>query len=275
MAPLHALQGQVVAGLQRQMEMRHQPLLLGDRRHQRGIGLDRVDRGEPRAAAAPARASAPWRTSLPSVISPGRSRAIGGDVDAGQHDLGIAVLDELAHLRHHLARRHRARRPAAEGNDAEGAAMVAAVLDLHIGARSGCRSRRSDGPRSRCTDMMSLTTTRSVSATAEALRRSGFGLLLIADDVVDLRPWRRKRPGSICAAQPVTTILASGRSRRALRIACRAWRTALRRHRAGVDDHRAVEPGGVRMLAHDLRFVGVEPAAEGDDLDIRHWRLLT
>ena len=32
--------------------------------------------------------------------------------------------------------------------------------------------------------------------------------------------------GSICAAQPVTTSLAPGRSRRALRIAWRAWRTA-------------------------------------------------
>src|ERR1700734_1270488 len=32
--------------------------------------------------------------------------------------------------------------------------------------------------------------------------------------------------GSVCAAQPVTTILAEGRSRRSARIACRAWRTA-------------------------------------------------
>jgi hypothetical protein len=29
------------------------------------------------------------------------------------------------------------------------------------------------------------------------------------------------------------------------------------------------------MLAHDLGLIGIEPAAEGDDLDIRHWRLLT
>src|SRR5208282_3032006 len=32
--------------------------------------------------------------------------------------------------------------------------------------------------------------------------------------------------GSVCAAQPVTTILACGRFRRSARIACRAWRTA-------------------------------------------------
>ncbi len=35
-----------------------------------------------------------------------------------------------------------------------------------------------------------------------------------------------KAAGSIWAAQPVTISLASGRSRRALRIAWRAWRTA-------------------------------------------------
>ena len=45
---------------------------------------------------------------------------------------------------------------------------------------------------------------------------------------------------------------------------------AFRRHRAGVDDHRGPEPGVAGMLAHDLGFVGIEPAAEGDDLDLRH-----
>ena len=35
-----------------------------------------------------------------------------------------------------------------------------------------------------------------------------------------------KLAASICAAQPVTMIRAAGLSRRALRIACLAWRTA-------------------------------------------------
>ncbi len=35
-----------------------------------------------------------------------------------------------------------------------------------------------------------------------------------------------KRPGSVCAAQPVTTIRAPGLSRRSRRICWRAWRTA-------------------------------------------------
>ena len=39
----------------------------------------------------------------------------------------------------------------------------------------------------------------------------------------------------------------------------------LGRHRAGVDDHRVVQAGGV--AAHHLAFVGVQAAAEGEDLD--------
>ncbi len=60
---------------------------------------------------------------------------IARDVDAGQHDLAMAVLDQPARLRHHVADRHRARIAAAERDDAEGAAMVAAVL--HLQERAG------------------------------------------------------------------------------------------------------------------------------------------
>ena len=46
-APLHALEDQVVAGLQRQMQMRHQARLVGERVEQVAIGLDRIDRRQP------------------------------------------------------------------------------------------------------------------------------------------------------------------------------------------------------------------------------------
>ena len=49
MPPLHALQDHVVAGLQREMQMRHQPLLLAERAHQLVVGLDGIDRGEAQA----------------------------------------------------------------------------------------------------------------------------------------------------------------------------------------------------------------------------------
>ena len=42
--PLHPLEDQVVAGLQRQMQVRHQPFLAGDRVEQVAVGLDRIDR---------------------------------------------------------------------------------------------------------------------------------------------------------------------------------------------------------------------------------------
>ena len=49
MPPLHPLQDHVVARLQRQMQMRHQALLLGKRDHQFFVGLDAVQRGQPQA----------------------------------------------------------------------------------------------------------------------------------------------------------------------------------------------------------------------------------
>src|SRR5205085_2446355 len=41
-------------------------------------------------------------------------------------------------------------------------------------------------------------------------------------------------------------------------------------HRAGVEHHRVGEPVGGRLLADDLALVGVEAAAEGDDVDVLH-----
>ncbi len=64
----------------------------------------------------------------------GEIGAVAREIDAGQHHLAIAVFGEPAHLRDHLAHGDGARVAAAERDDAEGAAMVAAVLDLDIGA---------------------------------------------------------------------------------------------------------------------------------------------
>ena len=47
MPPLHPLQNQVVAGLQRQMQMRHQAFIVADDVEQIAIGFDRVDRRNP------------------------------------------------------------------------------------------------------------------------------------------------------------------------------------------------------------------------------------
>ena len=62
--------------------------------------------------------------------------AVGGQVDPGQHDLAVAGVDQAARLLDHLARRHAPARAAAIGNDAERAAVIAAVLHLDEGARA-------------------------------------------------------------------------------------------------------------------------------------------
>ncbi len=84
--PLHPLQDHVVAGLQRQVEMRHQPLFLGDRPHQVVVGLDAVDGGKPQPLEAGHHLEDRQRPARRGWALPGRSRAIGGDIDAGQHD---------------------------------------------------------------------------------------------------------------------------------------------------------------------------------------------
>ena len=48
--PLHALQDQIVAGLQRQMQMRHQPRLVGEQLPEILVDLARIERGQPQAA---------------------------------------------------------------------------------------------------------------------------------------------------------------------------------------------------------------------------------
>ena len=52
------------------------------------------------------------------------------------------MLDQKAGLGDDVADRHAAARPAAIGDDAEGAAMVAALLDLDEGARPALEARQ-------------------------------------------------------------------------------------------------------------------------------------
>ena len=48
MTALHALQDHVITGLQRQMQMRHQPLIRSKRVEQIRVGLDRVEGRQPK-----------------------------------------------------------------------------------------------------------------------------------------------------------------------------------------------------------------------------------
>ena len=201
-AALHPLQDQVVAGLQRQVQVRHQPRLAGDRLDQPRVGLDLVDRREPQ----PRQVRHAGEDRGDEVAEPRRALEVGAparQVDAGQHHLVEAAVDQPRDLRDHGRRRHAARVAAAVGDDAEGAAVVAAGLHLHIGARPGAepvdqRRRRpalghdvaDRDPRRRAPASRAQASGRSFSALPSTRSTSGIAA---------------KVAGSVCAAQPVTT----------------------------------------------------------------------
>ena len=92
-----------------------------------GSASMQVERGQPQAREVRHRAQdALQEPAEPHPVRPG----VGGRVDAGQHRLGGAGLDGGPHGLDHPRGRRRARGAAAEGDDAEGAAVVAAVLPL-------------------------------------------------------------------------------------------------------------------------------------------------
>ena len=113
-----------------------------------------------------------------------------------------------------------------------------------------------------------------MSVTAGAARRPAEGgvarrlqLLGVAEHVVDLGHGGELRSGAICAAQPVTMMRAPGFSRRCLADRLARLALGLGGDGAGVDDDGVAQARRARLGAHHLGFVGVEAAAEGDDLD--------
>ena len=135
MPPLHPLEDEVVACLQRKMQMRHDPLFRGDEFDEAGIDLDAVERGQAQPFE---RAHLPEDGANQGAERRGAGKigAVAREIDARQHHFAIAVGDEAANLGHDIAHRQRPGIAAAIGDDAEAAAMIAAVLNLHIGPRA-------------------------------------------------------------------------------------------------------------------------------------------
>ena len=69
----------------------------------------------------------------PQIGLPRQVVTVTGDVDSGQHYFGYSFVDQLLDMFHHLSGRDRPAVAAAIGNDAKGAAMVAASLHLDKG----------------------------------------------------------------------------------------------------------------------------------------------
>ena len=106
--PLHALQDEIVARLQREMEMRHEPRLVASSAQQLVV-RPRSGRAR-RAAGAAARAPAPAaaRTICPRLGAPGQIGAVGGEIDAGQHDLAVPASTSARACADDPPERHRA-----------------------------------------------------------------------------------------------------------------------------------------------------------------------
>ncbi len=171
-------------------------------------------------------------------------------------------------MRHDFACGDRTRRPASEWNDAKRAAVIASVLDLHIGARS--RSEAVDHMQrlfAHAHDVVYLhARARRDGETGEGFRAHFFG---IADDVVDFRHiGETLRFRLRCTAgdnDPRVRLVATKTPDRLRRLP-----NGFARDRAGVDDHRVIEASVARVTAHHLRFIGIEPAAERNDFSFGH-----
>ena len=207
---------------------------------------------------------------LPEFRSARQIGAIARQIDAGQHDLGMAAFGEYAHLLDHRAHRHRTRIAAAEGNDAESAAMVAAVLHLDEDTRQAAlktvdemRRHLLDGHDVADGDLLARIDIESVPRRAPGVAAH---LVVIADDAVDL--------GHIGEHRALRLRRAAGDDDARIRPFALQPADLLPRlrHRlvgdgAAVDDDGLLEPGIFRLARDHLGFERVEAAAEGDDLD--------
>src|SRR5262249_29151111 len=148
--------------------------------------------------------------------------------------------------------------------DAEGAAVVAAVLHLHEGAHPPLDAVDGTGRGVvRGHDIADRHPAGAIDAVI--LRRELFA---IAEDAIDLaHGLEGLRLGLRGAAGDDDGYVGPVARKASDRLAGLADRLA--GHRAGVDDHRVAQAGRRRLAPHDFRLVGIEPAAEGDDLD-RH-----
>ena len=89
-APLHTFEDHVVARLQGEMKVGHQPFFLGNRAHQGVVDLDRIDRrqAQPLEFGHRLEDRANQRSEAWAARQIG---AVGGDVDAGEYHLAVAV----------------------------------------------------------------------------------------------------------------------------------------------------------------------------------------
>ena len=243
--------------------MWHQAVFLGDRAEKGLVGLGNVEAGDAQARQVghqlqDASHQVAQHRMAGQVIAP---RC---DIDPGQHDFAIAGINQTLDFTHDFACSDTATGPPAIGNDAEGAAVITAVLDLYESAHPilepGQHVRSGFGD---CGDI--------VDADAFARRRGpgrGFELFTVADDTVE---FGQDGPGlgidlhgTAGRHDPGVGVFAAQTPDGLARLAF-----GLGGDGAGVDDNRVLRICFVEMAADDLGFIGIEAAAEGDDVTHR------
>ena len=236
--------------------MRHQALFIGNRIHQIVIGFDGIDGGKTQAP----QIRHLVENSLHQLAETQASRKIGtvgGHVHAGQHHFGITVADKALDLIHHRAHRNGAGITTTIGNNAEGAAMIAAILHLHESARATFDGI--DHMACGFAHFHNVVDTHFLELVDAEIRQHpvgiGFQFFLIAKNEVDfVHGGKIVRFGLCCASGDDDAgfrVFTAGLADRLTRLS-----PGFCRHGAGVEDDRAIlqfaKSGGIGFAFHHL-----------------------
>ena len=246
------------------MKVRHQPRLGCDQLEQIGIDLGRVDRGQ----AKPRQLRHQPQETPCHLAEGGLARqiaAVRGEIHAGQNDFLVTTLDQTPSLRDDLTNGNAAARPTAIGNDAEGAAVIAAILHLNERARTPLQPV--DQVAGGFLNVFGFTNDDAggfVLSSQRLPRRRGK-LFAIAEDVVDFAHLgigvRRNLRAAAGDHDPGIRALAPGPPDRLARLTL-----GFGGHGAGVNDDDVIQSGLGCLASDDLGFETVQTTAEGNDV---------
>ena len=244
--------------LNRQMQMRHQPFFTGQDLHQLCVGFGRIKRGQAEPAKARKR-SKDCRHKITKPRPPRKIASPGGDIDPGQHDFAAAPINEPFRRREDLAEAGRPVVAATIGDDAEGTAMITALLNLQETARM--RAEGVEHVRRRFADLHDVADNDRFASAGNGLPTCRDQLVMIADDVIDfvhrLPSFRCNLCGAAGDNNPCVGIVTP---RAADRLSGLPF--GLGRHGAGIEDDGVVETSRGGLVQNNLRFPDVQPAAK-------------
>ena len=236
--------------------MRHQAGFLGDQAPEVVVDGGGVNGGQAQSRKFRHRQQQP-ADHLPERRPPREVGTVGGNVDAGQHDFLVSAGDQGADLFGDGADRDRAIGTAAERDDAESAPVVAPLLHLHEG--SGSASERGDqmrGGLARGHDVGN----RGSSASQPVFRPQFVVIAEHAADVGQRGPGRGVDLSGATGDDDAGLGTLAGHAANGLP----GLAFCFRGNGTCVDDHGLGGAGG--QAAHNLAFVCIQAAAEGEDV---------